>query len=315
MSSGQGLLAENPVYCTVVRVRRLLALIASLLVLAACSGTATPEAGSPVVSTAPQRVLVVGNSMARLIGVGVEAALEQYGVETKNAADIELASWGEKSPLVDQKATYAALIKEFDPDVVLVTTVFVYPVMDCPESSGDVPACQEAALRAADVFLANDLINTLSAGGAKVVWMRYPSQGEFYQARADIAIAAVRILEDELLKIAKTDDRFAVINYDDVLHNQGEDFSLWFKKSDGYYQVRAFDGLHLCPYGAELTSEFIAKAIYPGWADSDPTWRNGEWRKNSLFYLRTYKGTPQCVDGPQKEATPSPLTVPGAGNS
>jgi hypothetical protein len=295
-------------------VRRLLALLASLAVLAACSGSATPQDASPVVKTTPKRVLILGNSIARLVGISVEAALAQYGVETKNEAAIELAAWGEKSPLVDHKTNYAKLVKEFDPDVVLVTTVFVYPLIDCPSTLDDVVACQVAALKAADVFLANDLIDTLSAGGAKVVWMRYPTQGPFYEARADIAVGGVRILEKELVRIAEKDDRFAVINYDGVLHNEGEDFSLWFKLQDGFHQVRAFDGLHICPYGAELAAAYIAKSIYPGWTDSDPSWRTGDWREDPLFYLRTYKGTPQCVDGPQPVATPSPLDVPKGAN-
>ena len=267
-----------------------------------------------MVKTAPKRVLILGNSIARLVGLGVEAALAQYGVETKNAAAIELAAWGENSPIVNLKDNYTKAVKEFDPDVVLVTTAFVYPVIDCPSTLKDVVACQTEALKAADVFLANDLIDTLSAGGAKVVWMRYPSQGPFYQARADHSVGGMRILEKELVRIAEKDDRFAVINYDDVLHNQGEEFSLWFKLQDGFHQVRAFDGLHLCPYGTELAAEYVAKSIYPGWTDSDPSWRTGEWRKSSLFYLRTYKGTPQCADGPQPVDTPSPLDVSKGGN-
>jgi hypothetical protein len=309
-SEGVGLLAQNPLCGTVVQVRRLLALLVSVTVLAACSGSPEPGEASLVVESAPKRVLVLGNSIARLIGIGVEAALEQYGVETRNEADIELASWGEVSPLMDQKAEYKELVREFDPDVVLITTVFEYPIMDCHASSGDVGACQETALRAANVFLANDLIDVLSAGGAKVVWMRYPVAGDFYMARADIAVRALDILEEELKKIAEKDKRFATIYYDDVLHNVGEEFSLWFEKTDGYHQVRAFDGLHLCPYGTELAAEYVARSIYPGWEDVDPSWRTGEWRKDDLFYLRTYKGTPQCSDGPQPEATPSPLVQP-----
>jgi hypothetical protein len=294
-------------------VRHLLAIFTSAFVLASCTGSPTTGEASPVVETAPKRVLVLGNSIARLVGLGVEAALEQYGVETKNAADIELAAWGQKSPLVDHKADYTTLVREFDPDVVLVTTVFAYPVMDCPSTLDDVAACQVEALRAADRFLANDLIDTLSAGGAKVVWMRYPHQGDFYESRADISVGATRILENELLRIAEDDERFAVISYDDVLRNKGEEFSLWFKLSDGYHQVRAFDGLHLCPYGTELAAEYVAKAVYPGWKDNDPSWRTGEWRNDSLFYLRTFEGTPQCADGPQPEATPSPLVGQSGG--
>lgn len=287
-----------------------LAIALTLVVgLMGCSSVSPKAVSTPgaFVEETPERILVVGNSLAYQVGLGVEAALKQAGVTVRNEAAPEIALWGERSTLADPKKEYQQYVKEFDPDVVLVTTVFVGPTTDCTGDSATVAACEKEAIRIADEYLAADLIETLSAGGATVVWIRNVTPGPFFLKRAPKALVTGLTLDEVMADIASRDDRLQVADYSRIVNLPGEEYSPWFQVEGKWRQMRAFDGLHFCQHGIEVITEYLAPLLDPGWSDADPSWRDGSWRENYLFNYKIFNGETQCTDDPQDAPIPSPL--------
>lgn len=286
------------------------AAVLSLVTMVGCSSqpSVSGKVNIPVVEKKPERILVLGNSIAYQLGTSISAALGSNGVEVRNEAAPEIAVWGEKSPLMDSKAEYERLVRDFDPDIVLVTTVFAKPASDCAPMTNVVDDCNRAAIKAADLFLGKQLVDVLSANGAKVVWMRYPYPGSFYEKRSATIQETGEIADNTMIELSASDPRLYVIDYRSTVNAPGEDFTLWLKTANGYRQSRAFDGLHLCQYGAELVANLAAPLLYPGF-DTSPssTWRTGEWRKDPIFSLRVFNGDPQCIDKEVQTPIPSPL--------
>lgn len=300
-----------------LRKRLFVALGAALVLMSSCSSSPTPsdispngKVNVPVVDRTPNRILVVGNSIAYQVGTSVQAALAASGVEVKNEAAPEIAVWGEKSPLMDTKAEYSRFIKDFDPDIVLVTTVFAHPQHDCGPEGVKLNDCQRAAVYESSKFLGTDLVDTLSAGGAKVVWMRYPYPGPFYEQRGATAREIGEIQDNAVIELSSSDKRLYVLDYRRTVNAPGEDFTLWLPVEGGFRQSRAFDGLHLCQYGAELVADQIVPLLDPAFDTTDVSWKDGPWRNDPIFSLRVFNGDPQCIDDVVAAPIPSPLEKP-----
>jgi hypothetical protein len=172
-----------------------------------------------------------------------------------------------------------------------------------------VALCKEEGIRLSDKVLGKELVDTLSQTGAKVVWVHYPHSGPFYVERAVNAVRFGEILGEAMNDIAAKDSRLSTVSYEKVITNPGEKFTRWFKEDGKWLQMRAFDDLHLCQFGAQKAAEYMSPLLDPAWDDHDPTWRNGPWRQDYLFEFRTFDGEPQCSDKALDVQLPSPLEI------
>ena len=279
-----------------------------MLTAAACSSANGDK--EPVVGHKPERILVVGNSISYQHGVVLKASLAQDGVEVVNEASPEIAQWGEVNPFLNLKDEYGDFVKKYKPDVVLVTTFFAMPEFQCTGTKEEVAACKEEGIKLSDAVLAKELLDTLSQTGAKVVWVHYPHSGPFYLQRSVNVVRFAEILGEAMDALAKQDSRLATVGYEKAITNPGENFTRWIEENGKWLQLRGFDDLHLCQFGAEKFAEYMSPLLDPTWDDHDPTWRSGAWRKDYLFNFQTFKGDPQCSNEALDAPIPSPMELP-----
>jgi len=212
---------------------------ALLGVLAACSSAAPP---APAAS-APERVLLVGDSVMEQVASAVEVATdaEVDFVLTIGAANVE-DDWWEVWPEV---------VARVRPDVV---AVLVGPgEVDRPDlgSAGGARWYGDRLDRWADL---------LTAGGADLLWVRpLPAR----DAEGDRKLA---ILDDAVVRLA---GRRTDVDLVDTWRRYEE------RTSTGE-RIHRTDGLHLCAEGVERVARKLLEALR---ITPDDRWQHGDWRR------------------------------------
>ena len=193
-------MTEAPRAAAVIRRRALPVVLAVLLSLAtACSGSsgrsATERSASPssaatttslastTAATAPKRVLVVGDSLAVAIGVGLQAIAAQNNLDVRNQGALGCGilrgtgvRYGRATPnsrfCNAWQGRFQSFVDEFQPDLVVVVDGF-WDAYDWYVDGEVAPFGSPAwdAFASAEFGAAMDV---LSSGGATVVWLESP---------------------------------------------------------------------------------------------------------------------------------------------
>jgi peptidoglycan/LPS O-acetylase OafA/YrhL len=222
-------------------------------------------------STRPVRILLVGDSMAGSLGVGLSAVAPRYGAEVVNegspgcslaeAAQVRVLWYtvppGEPCEAGDPQhvlGTYRALVRQFDPDVVVYLARA--DTLDT-ELDGTWQHMGEPSFDRWAESRFEQAIAVLASGGAHVVLLTSPfyDSGEQGDGQPWPENNPARVIADNglLAKAAQQDPTEAtVINLGSMLSPAGQ-FST---QVDGV-PVRCTDGVHLTVPGGQWVGEHL----------------------------------------------------------
>jgi len=220
------------------------------------------------------RVLVVGDSTARTFGYGFERWAAREGAAVVWSAGIEGCGLIEEGVVRDSTsrevpvglecqdvaAGWRRQVEEFDPDLVVVSSLVFdlqgrrvegWPGFLAP---GDAPF---------DDFLTDtylDVVDTLSASGAEVLWFQNPCAEPLFGTLGDPATLdteRIRYVNDVILgRVAKARPGLHVFDLFSVLCPDGK-----FVSGLGGVKTVRPDGIHLGPEGSLWLAEHYGAAI------------------------------------------------------
>jgi hypothetical protein len=220
-------------------------------VLAACgSAAARPPPPTTTTSTtvAPvERVLVVGDSLARELFLPIEYALEGGG-----PVQVDFVSVPSIPREPDLEAVWHDGLSRHRPDAVVVLVGY----WEAAVMNGTLPTPDDYEADVLAPFAAD-----AAEGGARLIWVGAPTVPE-----ASVA-AVLAVLNQRLAAFAGAD----FVDADALVSAPGGAFA---EVVDGE-RVRWPDGLHLCPGGtARIAAEVFDRLDAPVAAD----WASGPWR-------------------------------------
>ncbi len=224
--------------------------------MVACAFAFVPQ-GSRAAEGAP--VLMIGDSMMRLLGVAMEKELKANGIQPA-ASFSSLASGLARMDAFDWFAKVDALMKEHKPATVVVT-LGANDRQSLKDTAGRVVPfgtpewSKEYSLRVGRIM--DDL---LKGGATRIVWlllpdMKEPVQQEYAQS-VNAIFATLVAAESRKEKVVLFDPR-------PLLTRKPGTFSLYIMAPNGAaLTVRDADGIHLTTPGAQRVAQSIVKTYW-----------------------------------------------------
>jgi hypothetical protein len=278
--------------------RRLILLVTVALAASSCTGSGNPQVAGELKPDNPSQeipdlspgdtLLVVGTSVMQQFGEALKEALEPSGVKVINEARPMTYGFGDETPIGSLKKDFEKHVKSAQPDLVLVQATFSVPVYNCSGSPEEIESCKKEGSIATASMLLPDMIDVLSATGARVVWVAFPAtlyglniENKETSITTDAANAAASIRAQKNKDIIYSQAA-------DHLGTDMENIRLFTKVDGGYRQLRGPDGIHACQYGTQLVVEDLADDIYPEWRTKAAQWPGGAWRQGESYTMERY---------------------------
>ena len=226
-----------------------------------CAAIAALMVAMPSVLQAAEEapVLMMGDSMMRLLGLALEKELKAVGVQSAVSFS-SLASGLARLDAFDWFAKADALMKEYKPATVVVT-LGANDRQALKDMTGRVVAVgtpeweKEYALR-----LGHIMDDILKGGAKRIIWlllpdMREPVQQEYAQL--------VNTLFAKEAAVESRKDKIVLFNMGPLLTRRPGTFSLYVMAPDGAaLTVRDTDGVHLTNPGAKRVAQSLVKTYW-----------------------------------------------------
>jgi len=203
---------------------------------------------------APEKVLVIGDSMMIVTAHATKLALEKRGVD-KVETTTKLGTGLARLDAYDWMATIDDHVKTFDPDVSLVW--FGTNDRQPMKTDKGIVDVNDAAWETEYGKRIGQVMDKLTAReGTKVVWLGLPLMKD----------AAINREVELINRIAKSEaDKREGVTYMEtqpLLSRKADKFSAYLIGSNGRpIKVRESDGIHLSRAGADLVAEAFVKSI------------------------------------------------------
>jgi lysophospholipase L1-like esterase len=209
--------------------------------------------GEPAPKLELDKLLVTGDSMTIPMDAEIARRLTEEGVEV--VRDPRVGTGISKTGLVDWGRLSTSQVEEHEPDavVMLIGAGEGYPL---PGSDGEEVDCCGPAYAALYAARVRRMMNTYRQGGAaRVYWLKIPTPRDDDTAEiARMSNAAIDVASVPWRAHVRVIDLGAAFTPGDRFRSSME--------IDGHDEiVRAPDGLHLTPEGAELAADLVLEAV------------------------------------------------------
>lgn len=278
--------------------RRLILVLTVALAVSSCASSGDTQDAS---STSPEKdsqsipdlapgdtLLVVGTSVMQQFGEALKESLEPSGIKVVNEARPMTYGYGDETPIGSLRKDFEKHVQSAQPDLVLVQATFSVPVYNCSGSPEDIEACKKEGSIAAASMLLPDMVDVLSASGARIVWVAFPAT--LYGLNADNKETSITTdAANEAMKIRSQEIKDVI--YSQAARHLGtdmENIKLFTKVDGGYRQLRGPDGIHACQYGTQLVVQELSDDIYPDWRQKATKWPAGAWRQGESYTMERY---------------------------
>ncbi|HNX35979.1 MAG TPA: DUF459 domain-containing protein [Kiritimatiellia bacterium] len=204
-------------------------------------------------------VLMIGDSMMRLLGIAMEKELKAAGVQPA-ASFSSLASGLARMDAFDWFAKVDALMKENKPATVVVT-LGANDRQSLKDSAGRVVPFgtpeweKEYALRVGRI-----MDELLKGGATRIVWLLLPDMREPVQQEYAQFVNAI-FAKEAALEARK--DKVVLFDVRPLLSRKPGTFSLYVMAANGAaLTVRDTDGIHLTTPGAQRVAQSLVKTYW-----------------------------------------------------
>lgn len=233
-------------------------LVAVFVVVAAFAGrTALDEAAGQPTGT---RVLLVGDSIAGELSGPLEAAFAEPG-------DVASFSLLPALSTATIRTDVQAILDQQDPDLVLV-------MVGTWEAVGVDSASPGWEQRYVDDVLA-PFVAQVQEAGADLLWLGYPRVIDDAEAEQHQRLNAVY----ESLAERLDDPSIGYLDLGPAVEAGDGTFTTTLEVDGRTVRVRADDGKHLCPDGAQRVTEAVVEVLAAEHdLEADPGWEQGGWR-------------------------------------
>ena len=227
-----------------------------LSVLAACACAVAPAA-SRAAEGAP--VLMIGDSMMRLLGLAMEKELKAAGIQPATSFS-SLASGLARMDAFDWFAKVDALMKEHKPATVIVT-LGANDRQSLKDTSGRVVPFGSPEWEKEYALRVGRIMDELLKGGAtRVVWLLLPDMREPVQQEYAQFVNGI-FARQQAVETRK--DRVVLFDMAPLLSRKPGQFSLYVMAPNGsVLTVRDADGIHLTNPGAQRVAQSLVKTYW-----------------------------------------------------
>lgn len=245
---------------TTVMKRAVSAIAASALALGSFAATA-PADDTPI-ATPDTPILMIGDSMMRLLGHEMEKTFKKAGIQPAVAFS-SLGSGLVRPSVFDWNAKIDELLAEHKP-----ATVFVAlgtndrQAIESSDGTGIVRYESAEAWRSAYSKCIGEVMDRLARGGVKrIIWLLLPSMNE--AATQEHAMLVNEIVREQAAAESRK-DIVALYDLGPVLSTRAGKFSRYVtdKKTGNTITVRDPDGVHLSVDGAKYVSRKILEKYW-----------------------------------------------------
>jgi len=227
-----------------------------LSIVAACACAAAPVA-SNAAEGAP--VLMIGDSMMRLLGIAMEKELKAAGIQPA-ASFSSLASGLARMDAFDWFAKVDALMKEHKPATVIVT-LGANDRQSLKDTSGRVVPFGSPEWEKDYALRVGRIMDELLKGGAtRVVWLLLPDMREPVQQEYAQFVNGI-FAQQKAAEARK--DKVVLFDMAPLLSRKPGMFSLYVMAPNGaVLTVRDTDGIHLTNPGAQRVAQSLVKTYW-----------------------------------------------------
>lgn len=227
-----------------------------LSVLAACACAVAPVA-SKAAEGAP--VLMIGDSMMRLLGLAMEKELKTAGIQPATSFS-SLASGLARMDAFDWFAKVDALMKEHKPATVIVT-LGANDRQSLKDTSGRVVPFGSPEWEKEYALRVGRIMDELLKGGAtRVVWLLLPDMREPVQQEYAQFVNGI-FAQQKAAEARK--DKVVLFDMAPLLSRKPGMFSLYVMAPNGsVLTVRDTDGIHLTNPGAQRVAQSLVKTYW-----------------------------------------------------
>jgi hypothetical protein len=243
-----------PVNRALIALDVVLVLVGVLIAVVAAQGGAQEVDGPD-----GQRVLLVGDSIAGELAGPLEAAYATPGTTASFSLLPALST-------ATIRTDVASVLEQQQPDVVLV----LIGTWEAVGVDTAVPGWEEAYV---DEVL-QPFVQQVEDAGAEVVWLAYPRVREAAEADQHEQMNAVYASLDERLD----DSSVGYVDLGPPVEAPDGSFTTTLDIDGTPLLVRADDGKHLCPAGAERVASAVVEALADQHGlEADEGWQQGAW--------------------------------------
>jgi hypothetical protein len=240
--------------------RALIALDVVLVVVGVLIAVVAAQGGAQEAQPDGQRVLLVGDSIAGELAGPLDAAYAAPGT----TASFSLLPAVSTATI---RTDVASILEQQQPDVVLV----LIGTWEAVGVDTAVPGWEEAY---ADEVL-QPFVQQVEDAGAEIVWLGYPRVGDAAEADQHEQMNAVYASLDERLD----DSSVGYVDLGPPVEAPDGSFTTTVDVDGTPLLVRAEDGKHLCPAGAERVASAVVDALADEFGlEADEGWQQGAWR-------------------------------------
>ena len=218
-------------------------------------------AQAPFVARAAEEapVLMIGDSMMRLLGVAMEKELKNAGVQPAVSFS-SLASGLARMDAFDWFAKVDQLMKEHKPATVVVT-LGANDRQSLKDATGRVVPFGTPEWDKEYVLRVGRIMDDLLKGGAKkVIWLLLPDMKEPVQQEYAQSLNALFVKE---VSVESRKDKVVLFDTRPLLSRKPGQFSMYVMAPNGAaLTVRDADGVHLTAPGAQRVAQALVKTYW-----------------------------------------------------
>jgi len=216
---------------------------------------------APRVSSAAEKVpvLMIGDSMMRLLGVAMEKELKASGIQPASSYS-SLASGLARMDAFDWFAKVESLMSEYKPAIVVVT-LGANDRQALKDSTGRVVQFGSAEWEKEDALRVGRIMDELIKGGAhKIIWLLLPDM------KAPVQQAYAQFVNTLFIREATAEtrkDKIVLYDMRPLLSRKPGTFSLYMMAPNGAaLTVRDVDGIHLTNPGAQRVAQALVQTYW-----------------------------------------------------
>ena len=227
-----------------------------LSIVAACACAAAPRVSNSAEGTP---VLMIGDSMMRLLGLAMEKELKTAGIQPADSFS-SLASGLARMDAFDWFAKVDALMKEHKPATVIVT-LGANDRQSLKDTSGRVVPFGSPEWEKEYALRVGRIMDELLKGGAtRVVWLLLPDMREPVQQEYAQFVNGI-FAQQKAVEARK--DKVVLFDMAPLLSRKPGMFSLYVMAPNGsVLTVRDTDGIHLTNPGAQRVAQSLVKTYW-----------------------------------------------------